>query len=81
MPIESPQMYHTCYTTQNALEGRREAVKAKNGHSTITTIYEKIKIDDIMEKNNEKLRPIECNMDISWLIGKKCRGRNHNSSN
>ena len=44
MPIESHQMPQTCYTTQNALEGRREAVKAKNGHSTITTIYEKIKI-------------------------------------
>lgn len=34
------------------------------------------------EKNNEKLRPIEGNeVDMSWLIGKKCRGRNHNSSN
>lgn len=34
-----------------------------------------------MEKNNGKLRPIEGNMDIILLIGKKCRGRNHNSSN
>ena len=40
----------------------------------------KIKIDNRME-NNEKLRPIEGNMNIIWLIGKKCRGRNHNSSN
>ena len=80
MSIESHQMPQTCYTTQNALEGRREAVKAKNGHFTITTIYEKIKIDDIMD-NNDNLRPIEDNMDIIWLIGKKHRGRNHNSSN
>ena len=34
-----------------------------------------------MNDNNEKLRPIEGNIDIIWLIGKKCRGRNHNSSN
>ena len=32
-----------------------------------------------MENNNEKLRPIEDNMDVIWLIGKKHRGRNHNS--
>ena len=32
-----------------------------------------------MNDNNEKLRPIEGNIDIIWLIGKKCRGRNHNS--
>ena len=32
-----------------------------------------------MEKNDENLRTIEGNMDIIWLIGKKCRGRNHNS--
>lgn len=32
--------------------------------------------------NNEKLRPIEGHeMDTTWLIGKKHRGRNHNSSN
>lgn len=35
-----------------------------------------------MENNNGKLRPIEGNeMDIIWLIGKKCRGRNYNYSN
>lgn len=29
-----------------------------------------------MDNNNKKLRPIEGNeMDIIWLIGKKCRGR------
>ena len=32
-----------------------------------------------MENNNEKLRPIEDNMDVIWLICKKHRGRNHNS--
>lgn len=40
----------------------------------------KIKIDNRMN-DNEKLRPIEGNMDIIWLICKKYRGRNHNSSN
>ena len=61
---------------------QRGRKQAKNGHSTITTIYKKIKIDNIMEKNNEKPRPIDgFEMDISWLIGKKHRGRNHNSSN
>ena len=41
----------------------------------------KYKIHNRMNNNNEKLKPIEGNMNIIWLIGKKCRGRNHNSSN
>ena len=56
---------------------------AKKAYSTITYYNQKFEIDNLMENNNEKLRPIEVHeMDSDWLFtNMKHRGRNHNSSN